>query len=433
MNYLLFAVLAFSTLWISAGCSVLPAHFHSDGNAAVATRMQSTMQSYSATEPSMYQAMLNNVQRFTVQEDAVIAELSNNRQAALLHQFSSLTRSDVDKQIKRINQDIEDSDKFLKSTTSDYLKEQKVLTSAAGETKAAIGKLQESLDEAKNDLSQWNATVAALQKAAEELPVVVDKQEASKTGSEALTAALGSIGAESVDFVDAGGVKQRKRIQDILKDQIFNGKSKSVSLDIPSPPGIEITIINLALNLAEIQQERTTARLHELGRRFELFGETYASLRLAKELMGEVDAAHIVSGNLQLHSAVSLAASDARIQLDRLNSRDPAVDAVARGDAAKNVTQALSGLELGLKDLRYMAVADTIAERATVGVKMSMARFDHEKSIVESRLNDRAWRELLKAGIDGLKAYHDGGFSAEDAATITRVLNTAALAVIASK
>lgn len=421
---------------VCTGCaSVMPTHVHSEENAAVATRMQETLRNYSSKEPSVYQAMLDNLQKFIPHEDAVISDLSRNRQDALMHLFSIATQADVENQIERINQDIEDADVFLRKTTQAYLAERDVLVSAASQTKESIGKVEEALKEAKANVTRWNATVAALQKAAGALPVAVDKAQDDKTGSDALKAALGAVGQETAEYVDSAGVKQQKKVQDILKDQIFaDPKSKTVTLKVPDAPGIEVTILTLSLNLAEIEQERATARLHELARRFELFAETYASLRLARQLMTEEDvtAANVAPANLNYYLTLLQRGAEARRQLGVMGSNDPAVNDDAKTDAAKTLHQELNRAELGLKALRRMAVADTIAVRSNVVIKMALARYDHEESIIQSRLNDRAWRELLQAGVDGLKAYHDGGLSAEDVATVTRVLNTAALAVIAA-
>ena len=64
---------------------------------------------------------------------------------------------------------------------------------------------------------------------------------------------------------------------------------------------------------------------------------------------------------------------------------------------------------------------------------ISKARLAHEESILDSQVNDVAWRSVIRSGVIVLDQYEQGGFTAQDAANIISIAQAIAVGVIAGR
>jgi hypothetical protein len=112
--------------------------------------------------------------------------------------------------------------------------------------------------------------------------------------------------------------------------------------------------------------------------------------------------------------------------------RQRAVSPESKRNAAEfiNFQNSLAGTVLVL---RKAALADSIIARNQSLFKVTVARLEHQDSIMDSAIGDAAWQVVIKSGLDGLVAYHQSGFTKEDAANIIRIAQSIALGVIAGK
>lgn len=100
------------------------------------------------------------------------------------------------------------------------------------------------------------------------------------------------------------------------------------------------------------------------------------------------------------------------------------------GEMIDNEHRAFRGRLVGL---RKLAVAENNFRRSQALMKAGLARVDHERSITRSAVNDAARRAVITRAMEGLKAYHAGGFKPEHAAMLLRVAQVVALGTIANK
>jgi hypothetical protein len=91
----------------------------------------------------------------------------------------------------------------------------------------------------------------------------------------------------------------------------------------------------------------------------------------------------------------------------------------------------VDGMAGWLVAARRLVIADAMLTRTEHLLNLAATRLDHEDSIVASRAHDEAWRAVMRSGLAGLVAFHNGGFTSEDAANIIRIAQAIALAFIA--
>jgi hypothetical protein len=84
-------------------------------------------------------------------------------------------------------------------------------------------------------------------------------------------------------------------------------------------------------------------------------------------------------------------------------------------------------------DLRRLTLAESIIARNETSFQLKLDRLNHDESIENSALHDATYQTLISSGIAGLVAYHQSGFTQEEAANIIRIGQAIALSVIAGK
>ena len=80
-----------------AGCGLLPTHLHDPDRLKVAEGIRDEMAQYRANAPGMYAAMLENLERFKVEEDWLLGELAANSDPRVRHREHSVCRRIVGK------------------------------------------------------------------------------------------------------------------------------------------------------------------------------------------------------------------------------------------------------------------------------------------------------------------------------------------------
>src|SRR6266542_150934 len=248
---------------LGESCALLPTHLHDAGKAASAAKLQSELAAYRENAPSMYQAMLINLQKFKVEEDRLIADLAVNRDAALVTQLPTQNQTQIGKLRDEVTDRIAELESAIKSQAGSFLKQTGLLDKEIRDSKEAVRMAKEAVAAAKKDVTNWNATLALLKKGVAELPSIVETKttETSKGSLTALAKTLKDVGEKEVEFKDADHKIQKKKIKDILGDEI-QGKDKNKSiLSLPDAPGITLVILTFGLELAEIHQKSAEMRL----------------------------------------------------------------------------------------------------------------------------------------------------------------------------
>lgn len=454
-----------------AGCagSIIPSHIHDPERARRTTKLAGILDVYGQNAPSIYETMLKSSRAIAAEQDKVLAELANSRAAAReqLLPFKTSARlvndkRDIQKRATRVRD-------LLRDEANKYLKEQKIVAQNAADADSAIAEARKALGAAKQDVTNWNASIALLQAGIAELPSMAasSANDSRQKGLDKVQERLRDVGGKQVEFVDADGVQQKREIKDILQDQInAAAKDEADSVRIPDAPGATLTILTLAVDLAKIQKQSAEARLVQISRRLALYERVKAEAVLADELLKgvnfqpvnrseknvpfEQDVVRLVYGARRAQRTVQdteQALADAQRAAAEADSRrpQPSDDDLNKlkgvvEDNRRRVMTALQesdrkmlALSNNLLMLRKLAVADSILFRAELGLERDSARLNHEESILTAQVTDLAWRTALKAGVTVLDQYEQGGFKAEDLANIIRIAQTVALGIIAGK
>jgi hypothetical protein len=406
--------------FLISGCGILPTHLHDSGKAASAAKLQSELAAYRENAPSMYQAMLVNLQKFKAEEDRLIVDLAVNREKALVTLLPTKNQKELETIKSEVKGRIDELESAITVQANRFLKEKGLIQKELSQVNSTIQKAKEAVAAAKADVTNWNQTVALLKKGIAELPSIVEQKTKEESVSD-IGKILKDTGEKEVEFRDADQKIQKKKIREIIKDQIqAKGNDKSI-LSLPDAPGITLVILRFGLELAEIEQKSAVTRLTQLSGRAELYEDSLAEELLAKQLLSETTFG--VAENIVVYHDLQRLAAAARAIRQGKSSGDM--------EASRDFFEKTNAIVKYLQDLRKLVLADSITARTKAMLKLTEARLDHEESIMLSRLNDEAWQALLKTGADGLLAYHHGGFTREDAANIIRIAQTIALGFIA--
>jgi hypothetical protein len=364
-----------------------------------------------------------------------LAELTNNRAAAQDQQLPLKTYAALDGDVRNVRERLKKVENSVRDNAKGYLKEQKIVADDVMTAAQAIHKANKAVADAKADVTNWNASIALLQAGVSQLPAIAGAKtdDSKQKALDSLNSRLRDIGVKEVEFVDADGATQKRKIKDILQDQI--GAITSDGIRIPDAPGATLTILTLGVNLAKIQKQRADARLVQISRRLALYERLLSEIALADALLKDV---MFVTGGTEMGKAV-VEQEAVRLSYKARSERRAVDNALQSGDAARvttalqNSDRAMLALSNQLLKLRKLAVADSISVRCELGLARDSKRLDHEESLLNAQVNDQEWRTVLRSGVAVLNQYEQGGFTREDAANIIRIAQTLALGVIAGK
>lgn len=433
--YLRFFSVALGSGFLVGGCAVLPSHLHNDANATRAKGAYDKWNQYSKAAPDIYAALAANVNQFKTEEDKVLADLAESHRAALVAALPDLTELDLN---DRASKGLAEVEEFLEKTVPAKARELTDAAAAAAAKKqdsdALVAKLKESVATAEKNVETWNAYIAVLQKGLADLPPELRQSDTVSLTS--LADVASHIGSQKVSYADAEGKIVTESVSVIVKKigSRFGDRFAGLITDrdgkqnikgiFPKAPGINVTILNLGLDLADLERKEAEAALKQIHEETIVFEDAVSEMHIAEQLYQEVIAA-------------TQGRSDRRVIVTLADEWDKAANDLKKGAGANGPTlgENLSSLEgttiTNLVRLRKLATAETIRARQASLLPLRIARLKHLASISNSAVADESHQALIRRGIEGLSAYHAGGFTKEDAARIIQLAQSVALGVIA--
>ena len=257
-------------------------------------------------------------------------------------------------------------------------------------------------------MNNWNQLNALLHNAYANLPDVLTTMEESGNNDDSLKN-LSSHLSDEITYVDSNGKEVKEKVSKIVQNSqsMFTDK---VKLNLV-PPGIDLTVLNLGLELAEVQKKKAQAELNSLLARTKLFEDALVVRKLTKSLIetAEKKVAKLKKGGTTPLQQISS-------QIGKQNKSAPEIP--------------LNVISNVLLTVRIISVSQILTERSYNSLELGLARLDHRDSIILSSSADEAWQAVIRSGISGLVAYHKAGWSDEDTANVLRTAQTIALAVI---
>lgn len=416
-----------ASLTLLEGCAILPSHIHNANDAAAAKTAQTEFAAYDTGAASVYQAMLTNLEKFKVEQDRVLGDLATNRDRALVtNAVINLAAADFTKQQEQLQEEVKTIDSKIQMGVEAYLKRKGEAIAQQADAKKAIERLNDAVEKAKLDADRWSQAIALINKGLAGGPAT---GTGASTAAAALFGRLDAVTSQTVQFRKADGTLGTTTIGAILKKSLdATGEDSKRLTALLKARGIDDTILTLGLDLAKAQRRAADVRLAQLSRRAQLYSDGHSAVRLAEALLKGHDAKWkgSLTDDLLAQSLI------ARRELAGFSEPRPApADPADPYAYMKSFTGPLDTMTTRLVAVRRLHVADSILTRTDRLLTLAAARLDHEDSIVDSRAHDESWRALMRSGLAGLVAFHDGGFTAEDAANIIRIAQTIALAFIA--
>ncbi len=433
----------------SYGCSFLPSHIHDSDRAARTAKLATLVDQYGEKSPGIYDTLLKSSRTVASEQDKVLAGLTANRSEAVTDQLPFKTGKSLAAFSHGLCSSLNNSRTNLTAAVDSYLREKVGTDQSAKTTQEAIKAAQQKVAVAQEDVTNWNAAIAVLETGVAQLPSADQtKPDTQQSGLGSLEKTVQAAGDKQVQYVDANGKTQTKKISDILKDQIdVTGSGGKPVLNLPDAPGATLTILNLGVQLANVQKQAAEAKLSQLARRLQLYERVEAENELAYALLSDTGD----SCQAQLPALIVPADRSFIIQVSLLADEGHAAE-LAAAEAAKSTAadgeqqrqdQLIPELQLSnsrvlalvsdLVKLRKLAIAQAVATRTSVDLTVNEPRLAHEESILDSQVNDVAWRTVIRSGVVVLDQYEQGGFTSQDAADIVSIAQAIAVGVIAGR
>lgn len=414
---------------LASACGIVPSHLHHADSAATARKAQTEFSTYDDQASGIYDAMVRNLEAFRREQDRVLEEfVRNSERATLAVTIDQLTADSLKKtRLTDLQAAIKKVDVALSAKVDAYYTQRTAAATERATAQAAIENAQKAIERAEAQAEQWEKAVALLKKAIAAVPVVSGSAGGQRPSGEVVVEKVKAVAAEKVAYRDAKGNVKSDTIGNILRGGVTAATADTDSLKVLGDvPGIEVTILAIGLDLAEINKKASEARLHQLTRRMSLYQDTFSALRLAEALTKDL--------NYDDKWAVPLrryAFENALILRARMTSAAEEKNAAKKQQLFDEYHQQTKTLAATLGAVRRVVVSEVIVKRADEMLRLGDARLTHEDSIIESRVADEGWRVVVRNGLAGLVAFHDGGFTAEDAANVIRIAQAIALVFIA--
>ncbi len=417
------------------GCGIFPTHLHDPGRLKLAEEVRDEMAQYRANAPNMYAAMLENLERFKREEDWLIGELAANSDTAFVTRIPTAKGSELRADLEDLRTEIGNLQTVIYSgaaTDADSKAKRKVALNGA---KKAVNAAKAEVKNAKDAVTKWNGQVALLQGLIERIPDLKGTLSSDDVDHETILEKLRALKDVEISFKDADGKEKKKKTGDLLKElgKEWGGDQPADLSPFAGAPGLSVEIAVAGLELAEIEQKRASAELEYLKQRAVLMEDTLLLSELASELVNMAQAWALPEKDRVLNYVAvkrATAPRDWKQSIHGAKDRKATEDEIREN--AKKLRAEINAVHRLLVSLRYHAVARSIVRRQQAIYPLELARLDHQRSIVRSKLADEAWQALVGTGLESLVAFHRGGWKQEHIANFIRLAQAGALIAIAN-
>lgn len=401
---------------ILPSCGMLPSHLHNPSREASAVESQQLMKEYAQKAPGMYDAMLENLELFKLQEDFLLAELTKNYESSLATKGPSKSWVDFIKELELLEFEANTFDTRIANEVTNFLNEMGINITESKLAAKKVEEAQKAVEQMRKTVDQWSQLNALLRDAFARLPDVLKElqQEDKQDGGslEKIADSLNKLGKTKISYVNSKGNKEEKEINKIVVNTASLFRKSNISSTLPNAPGIDLIILNLGLELAEVEQKKAKAKLDSLVARASLFEEALIIRNVTKLLISNaINKARAFTDSTPLRSIL-------RQYNDRNNE--------AKIEITNNIISSV------LFTVRIASLSQSLLARSKASLRLGLARLNHHDSIVKSSINDEAWQAVIRSGIAGLVSYHMAGWSEEDTANLVRSAQAIALGVVSA-
>ncbi len=434
-----FVLLAFT----SSGCGLLPSHIHNSDRATRTDKLVALVDQYEKS-PGVYDTLLKSSRTVAAEQDKLLAGLAANRTEAYTTMLPLQTGKELAQTRGQVINRLNDTRTTLQDDVNAYLRDKAGAEGNAKTAAEAIADAEAKVNDAQAEVTNWNKTIAVIETGVAALPSIdQSKSDSKKAGVDKLHDQISAVAGTSVSYVDANGVTQQSTIGEVLKSQInLTGDGKPL-LNIPDAPGATVAILTLGVDLARVQKQAAEGKLAQLSQRLRLYERVQAEGDLAEALLEDIDNLD-VEEKLSKNALIVGEGTAFDVEVVRLAEKGRASEQAGL-EAAKSGSEdkqrqamvsmfiATDGMTSRLIELRELAIAQAIATRTSMDLAVGNARLAHEESILDSQVNDVAWRAVIRSGVVVLNQYEQGGFTSQDAADIIAIAQSIAVGIIAGR
>jgi hypothetical protein len=339
-------------------------------------------------------------------------KIAQQKELSFANMFHTLTWGQIEKDLEQEIKERERRTKQLISQSNDLLKQMGEVQYSLKDLKEELTKPKYLLDEAIKQEGNWRAQVALFRGT---IHLIFQDSKDGKLDTVKLQADKDKVCNQEIEIreKDSEGklTYKTKKVGDILdcKDLVPLLKNYTSFIFNPGkPPGLTVTILSLAVDLAKAELDRTRLKVNYLEALIE-------TLETEKEGLGSgyaEKALNILQGRIE--EGTILRNETVLATFDRLR-KQPRKEKAIKGCS---------------RVIAYYAITKTLEESAVLQSQSKPAILAHEYSIRLSAINSREHEALIARGLEGLAIYHAGGIKPEMIANFLRAAQTAALAVI---
>lgn len=161
----------------------------------------------------MYEDMLVNIEKFKVEEEYLLSEFANNHEKTLVTKLASISGQQLNNRIGTSTPEMEsglckelnDLEKDLNAKVKEYLEKINIETKSLKKAEESISKIATQISIVKDELTDWNQSVAVIQESMKDIPDTIEKlaeDDPKKVAKE--------IGEKEITYKDAEGKEVKK-------------------------------------------------------------------------------------------------------------------------------------------------------------------------------------------------------------------------------
>lgn len=198
------------------------------------------------------------------------------------------------------------------------------------------------------------------------------------------------------------------------------GDLRAFSELVPTNPGIEITVVGLAYDLARAEELRLEAEVDSARRRLALHDRHLAFL---EQHQGTTEQAKIT-----LASVIAIQGIN-----DNMSVRDTLERLRSKAKRAESGKQARGNLSAAYSALAQYAKTILAEQPVRENFDGEVSKIQVDQELVRADIALREREAVIVRGLEGLVAFHEGGIDAEDVRNIIGVAQAVGIFAIAAK
>ncbi len=388
-------------------------YLHNQAYAEIATNLQAQASDWGKEDLQLYKAMLENLQKFQVEEEGLLAEFAENYQNALAARMPDLGWPALLARFDKLkDESLPAFGKAIADSITSYFADQKQLQAAKKSAADQIAALDKQIGAASARIDSWNQRIALFYEGFQHIPGTSPTNTPVRSVNDLTKAAKKAVGTPIV-YRSADGQTKTNTVGAILSAQAKDAVAGRTAGG--EAPGLTLTTLGLALDLAKAEKQYAERELLQLKRRAAVYKEALAYQQTAVALLpaGARDQYQLSPDNPVL---------------DAWHSRTNAIGNADFGSRHNSVNAVAANMVL----LRSLASAEFLSRYAETRFRVAVARLEHEESILLSEKRDQVYRRIISRSADALAAYYKGGFTAEDFANVMRLAQSVAVFLIAN-